>query len=270
MSPQTGAKMACDVLYLHGFGSPSCGFSAAECPIFHALDQILWKMGARLHAPSYHPGGDVTNTHIHAFLEEIEERAEGLAGRHFAAIIGCSFGGWLASILQDRRPDLFGRAILLAPAIDNYRRNYEGVPRECWHMPTGFVDELHSLPPRPSIRIPTKLLHGQLDNDAGGSAMWRIHEWLGETAFSASYFPPGVDHSMEPWLSQPERTEAPSLSELLAWSLCADTSARCDFPLTLCTSRKECARSSGERWLGRSSRRKVTRKRSGKDAAVFP
>mmetsp|Transcript_2504 Transcript_2504/g.4620 ORF Transcript_2504/g.4620 Transcript_2504/m.4620 type:complete len:250 (-) Transcript_2504:129-878(-) len=220
--------MVCDVLYLHGFGSPSWGFSAVECPIFQALDRILRETGVRLHAPNYHPGGDVKKTQVHAFLDEIEEQADGLAGKKFAAVVGCSFGGWLASILQDRRPDLFGRAILLAPAIDNYQRNYEGVARECWHMPTGFVEDVHSLPKRPTIRIPTKLLHGLMDNDAGGSAVWRIREWLDQSSHMAAYFPGGVDHSLEPWLSQPELTEAPSLSELLAWSLCPDASPSSD------------------------------------------
>lgn len=212
--------MAVDILYLHGFGAPSWGFTSAECPIFQAMEGLLEGMNVRLHAPNYHPEGNVKATRLHQFLTQVEELAETLPFGRFDVVVGCSFGGFLASVLQDRRPDLFAKVVLLAPAIDNFKRNYEGVPCDAWRMPTCFVEELQSLPPRPTIRVPTQILHGLKDDDNGGSAPWRVREWCDENVFAGCYFPAAVDHSLEPWLSQEIPTEGvPSLGDLLSWSL---------------------------------------------------
>jgi pimeloyl-ACP methyl ester carboxylesterase len=214
--------MAVDRLYLHGFGATSWGFTAEECPIYQAMERLLSGKNVRLHAPSYHPEGNVKATMLHDFLKQVEQQAEALPCGRFEAVVGCSFGGFLASVLQDRRPDLFGKVVLLAPAIDNFSRNYEGKPCDAWHMPPDFVEELQALPARPTIRVPTQILHGLLDDDFGGSAPWRIHEWCDENAFVGRHFPSGVDHSLEPWLSEemfPTIEGVPSLWDLLSWTL---------------------------------------------------
>jgi len=163
-------------------------------------------------------------TQVCNFIEKVEQQAMALPGGRFDVIVGCSFGGWIASILQERRPDLFGAAILLAPAIDNYQRNYEGIPTDQWTKPLQFVEEVHALPARPTIKVPTKLVHGMLDCDDGGSALWRVKEWAAENEFQGCYFPDGVDHSLQAWLDLESDTicnSTPSLSELLGWALCA-------------------------------------------------
>lgn len=215
--------MAVDILYLHGFGAPSWGFTAAACPVFQAMERLLAGTNVRLHAPNYHPEGNVKATRIHQFLKQVELEAEALPSGRFDAVVGCSFGGFLASVLQDRRPDLFAKVVLLAPAIDNFKRNYEGLPCGAWRMPTCFVEELQSLPARPTIRVPTQILHGLKDDDCGGSAPWRVREWCNENVFAGCYFPAGVDHSLEPWLSEeiPAVEGAPPLSDLLSWALCS-------------------------------------------------
>lgn len=207
--------MSSSVLYLHGWG-------ADNCPIRHELEKALSSVdGVELHAPTYHPNGDTSATCIESFLTEVEELARSQPDGHFTAVMGCSFGGFLTSVLQERSPHLFGRAILLAPAIDNFARNYERVPEDKRRMPPAYVEQLLRLPARPSIRVPTVLLHGLDDNDEGGSEPWRMQEWAECNDFVACYFPEGVDHSMEPWLSSAESTcvETPALKALVGWAL---------------------------------------------------
>ena len=105
---------------------------------------------------------------------------------------------------------LVASALLLAPAIDNYERNFRNVPAEDWYMPPAYVAELQGLPPRPRIDtrlVPTVVLHGRDDTDQGGSAPWRVEEWTAEEWASSSsaeqrrcavHMPLGVDHSLEP------------------------------------------------------------------------
>jgi pimeloyl-ACP methyl ester carboxylesterase len=116
-------------------------------------------------------------------------------------VVGYSYGGLLAAWLAEKRPDLIANVLLLAPAIDNYARNYEGRDPESWRMPRDYVEELRSYPARPKIVRPTTLVHGLLDDDRGGSAPWRIREWAAEQPFRSVFLLPGVDHSLEPWLS---------------------------------------------------------------------
>lgn len=206
------------VLYLHGWGAEY----PHDCPIKHELERAFSSVnGVELHAPTYHPNGDTSATCIESFLAEVEELARSQPDGHFAAVVGCSFGGFLTSVLQERSPQLFGRAVLLAPAIDNFARNYEGVPEDKRRMPPAFVEQLLRLPARPSIRVPTVLLHGLDDNDQGGSEPWRVQEWAKCNVFAACYYPENVDHSMEPWLSSADSTcvGTPALKDLLGWAL---------------------------------------------------
>eukprot|EP00392_Amoebophrya_sp_AT5.2_P011160 g11235.t1 len=133
----------------------------------------------RFHAPSYHPGGDVSRTRLVAFLEALRsDAATNTARGKYAAIFGYSVGGMLAAVFQDRYPHLVDRVVLLAPAIDNYERNFAHLaPRDYW-MPAQYVEELKGLPARPTIRVPTVLIHGDAESDAGGSAPWRVREWV--------------------------------------------------------------------------------------------
>jgi pimeloyl-ACP methyl ester carboxylesterase len=214
--------MTVDVLYLHGWGAEY----PHDCPIKHELEQVLDRIGVdvKLHTPTYHPNEDVTATCIETFLADLERLAEQQPAGRFAAVVGCSFGGFLTSVLQERCPHLFGKAVLLAPAIDNFTRNYKDVPEEKRRMPEGYVAELRRLPARPSIRVPTVLLHGLLDDDNGGSEPWRVQEWAADNDFAACYYPEGVDHSMEPWLSgaSHESLGVPDLQDLLEWALDED------------------------------------------------
>jgi len=204
------------VLYVHGWGAEY----PAECPVAHELERLLGGAPVDLHTPTYHPDGDVKGTRIEPFLAELASEARRQPGGRFAAVVGCSFGGLLASLFQERFPELVGRMVLLAPAIDNFARNYSGVPEAERRMPQDFVSELHSLPARPAIKVPTALLHGLLDDDKGGSAPWRAREWTAAQGFSAAHFPEGVDHSLEPWLSAPAAgLDAPPLGALVRWAL---------------------------------------------------
>jgi pimeloyl-ACP methyl ester carboxylesterase len=183
-----------DVLYLHGFGDTT----PWQCPVAKRLRQSL--TDNQLLVPAYHPGGDVSATRVGEALESfVHLIAQSSSGRMH--VVGYSFGGLLAALLAERRPELVGNLLLLAPAIDNFARNYERRDSALWPMPHEYVAELRTYPARPRIVRPTSLVHGRLETDAGGSAPWRIEEWTSEQPFRAAYMPAGVDHSLEPWLT---------------------------------------------------------------------
>lgn len=144
-------------------------------------------------------------------------------------LVGYSVGGYLAAVFAERHPELVASALLLAPAIDNYERNFQDVPVEDWYMPEQYVAALQGdgLPPRPQINtrlVPTAVVHGMDDTDSGGSAPWRVEEWTALPWAAeagqgcAVHMPTGVGHSLEPWLSSEEASTggAPSLSAVLA------------------------------------------------------
>lgn len=206
-----------DVLYLHGFGSAD----PTGCAVFRALSKALNGKKARLHAPTYHPNGQVYDTRIETFLHHLEALAQELPTKRFTLVVGYSVGGLLGALFQERHPELVGRAVLLAPAVDNFARNFQQVPQECWYMPPAYVEELQKLPARPSIRVPTWLVHGAEDDDSGGSCPWRVQEWAASEHFEKCFFPEGVDHSLQPWLdSMVQRLDGlPILRDVLAWGL---------------------------------------------------
>src|SRR4051794_34481151 len=156
-----------DILYLHGFGRTNPG----GCPVVAALKMIVPRI--RLHAPCYHPGGHIEATRIGDSLKEFTNTIvkESTSGK--VHLVGYSFGGLLGAILAARRLDLIANVLLLAPAIDNYARNYEGRDPASWRMPRRYVEELQEYPARPDIVRSTTLVHGLLDDDSGGSAPWR-------------------------------------------------------------------------------------------------
>jgi pimeloyl-ACP methyl ester carboxylesterase len=183
-----------DTLYLHGFFQPDPESSVQLQSLRRANQDTT------IHAPSYHPDGDVSATRIGATLDECAELIiRSRPGR--AHVIGFSFGGLLAALLAEQHPELVTNVLLLAPAIDNFARNYEGRTREDWFMPESFVEEILRYPARPRITRPTTVVHGLLDNDTAGCSPWRIKRWAEEQRFENIYFLPNVPHSMEPWIS---------------------------------------------------------------------
>jgi len=164
----------------------------------HALRIALPE--TRVLSPCYHPGGRIAATRIGEAINNFITIINHSTSRK-AHVVGYSFGGLLAGILAESRPDIIANVLLLAPAIDNFRRNYEGHDPSRWHMPREYVEELKSYPARPHIVRPTALVHGWLDDDRGGSAPWRIEEWAAEQSFRNVFMLSGVDHSLEPWLS---------------------------------------------------------------------
>jgi hypothetical protein len=183
-----------DVLYLPGFGTTNL----ASCPVANALRRAA--PDHRLHLPCYHPDGNVRDTRVGASLDQFTEIiAQESTGK--VHLVGYSFGGLLAALLAAARPELVGNVLLLAPAIDNVARNYEGLDPVTWRMPLDYVDELRTYPPRPHLTRPTTLVHGLLDDDRGGSAPWRIQQWAQAEPFRGVYLLEGIGHSLEPWLS---------------------------------------------------------------------
>jgi pimeloyl-ACP methyl ester carboxylesterase len=219
-------------VYLHGFGQKI----PRDCRVLAALRSAL-PQGAdpQVLLPSFHPKGaggkgDVQRTELEPFLNNLFHSI--VSRKMQVHLVGYSVGGWLAAVFAERHPELVASALLLAPAIDNYERNFRNVPAEDWYMPPAYVAELQGLPPRPRIDtrlVPTVVLHGRDDTDQGGSAPWRVEEWTAEEWASSSssaeqrrcavHMPLGVDHSLEPWLSGTGDGTvggAPPLSALLA------------------------------------------------------
>jgi len=206
-----------EVLYLHGFGTTQPERSV----IAHMLSRAVDGSGARFHCPCYHPGGDVRATRIGEFLAQLRSLALSLPSGRFSVIVGFSFGGLVAALFQEQCPELVGSVVLLAPSIDSYERNFRDVPKALWYMPPEYVEELARLPARPTIKVPTTLLHGMSDFDGGEDMPARAKEWASQANFAQSCFPPAVNHSMEPWISSesPGLLGTPSLKETLTWAL---------------------------------------------------
>lgn len=205
------------IVYLHGYGSIN---PEAICQIYAELSRLLNNQA--IHCVKYHPGGEIEATEIEPALRlcaGIAETSETLK----INVVGYSFGGLLASLFMERMPDKVGKVILLAPAIDNFDRNYKSLPKAEWGMPETYVENLKALSPRPKITRPTWLFHGMRDNDDGGSAPWRMKEWIAEENFEQAYLLPDVDHSLEPWLThadwRAQNPNTPSFQDALEWLL---------------------------------------------------
>ncbi len=185
-----------DILYLHGFGDTRPQASGIVAALrTHCQD-------LRIQAPCYHPAGRIDATRIGRTLEEclgLMDQLQ-LANIH---LVGYSYGGLLAAILASQHPDRIVSLLLLAPAIDNFARNYARLPLHEWPMPREYVEELRVYPARPQIVCPTTLVHGLLDHDRAGSAPWRIQEWAAQQPFRHVYFLDGVGHSLAGWLPVP-------------------------------------------------------------------
>eukprot|EP00913_Durusdinium_trenchii_P009354 g8791.t1 len=64
-------------------------------------------------------------------------------------------------------------------------------------MPVAYVKELQGMSARPAIKVPTMLVHGELETDQGGSALWRMKEWEAAEDFTVCHYPKGLGHSLE-------------------------------------------------------------------------
>jgi len=220
-------------LYLHGFGDTD---GEEREFVKDQLERVIAHQGyehVRIHAPTYHPNGDIDATRLLSFIDgdlvKLAESLESDAGsawsgmtstasncsgdydddlgegtpndQHqaprpdeqadndnsavFSAVIGFSVGGYVAALLQERHPHLVDRVVLLAPAIDNYERNFKG--QRSWFMPEEYVAELRDvLGSRPKIKVPAVLIHGECETDDDGSAPWRVKEWVEEQKRNAS------------------------------------------------------------------------------------
>lgn len=126
------------ILFLHGFGQTE----PDSTPQLLALRSVL--PDASILAPTYHPGGSVGATHVSATLAWLSEILKSAPGRT-THLVGYSFGGLLCALLAERSPELVDRVLLLAPAIDNYTRNYAGKDPADWQMPIDF-DSVPGLP----------------------------------------------------------------------------------------------------------------------------
>ena len=203
--------------YLHGFGG-----DPATCSIRGLIQEALppnWDFAA----PSYHGTPQLRDsTHLEAFLSELE----GIVRKHREQrvhLVGFSVGGYLAAIFAERHPTLTASVLLLAPAIDNYERNFQSVPPAQWYMGCDYVQELQKLPARPSIDtslVRTTIVHGQKDNDQGGADPSRVRKWVDSTLPNATLYTPDVDHNIPQWLRVREglhgdRDGVPSFAHLL-------------------------------------------------------
>lgn len=203
----------CEIIYLHGFGTKD----PSRCHVGNALGQAAGSIPVL--KPSYHPGGDVVRTNLARSLSEFQALIERSSSTR-THLVGYSFGGLLAAVLAERHFERVGHVLLLAPAIDNFDRNYANIQPSSWSMPSGYVRELRSLTARPRIVRPTTVVHGMLDNDDGGSQPWRILEWSQQESFSNTYLVDRTDHSLEPWLSaeswiNDDRARVPTLREIV-------------------------------------------------------
>jgi pimeloyl-ACP methyl ester carboxylesterase len=182
-------------LFLHGFGD-----SAPENSLIYTSVRSALPPETIIYAPCYHPNGNVKLTQIKSSLNNFIDIIKN-SNTKKVNLIGYSFGGLLAAFLEEIVPEQIENVLLLAPAIDNIKRNYQDCDPSVWPMPVHFVNELKSFSARPKIIRPTTLIHGTLDDDAGGSAPWRIEEWAKEQPFKRVHILEGVDHALEPWLT---------------------------------------------------------------------
>ncbi|CAK9081692.1 unnamed protein product [Durusdinium trenchii] len=164
------------VVFLHGFGGPS----KVEQAFLERLRENFEAVGVTLRAPTYHPGGHVAATSLPSFLEELAAELEQHTQHAHAqsVLVGFSVGGYLVANFQERWPHLVKKAVLLAPAIDNFDRNFKDKLPEKWHMPVAYVKELQGMSARPAIKVPTMLVHGELETDQGGLGLV-AHEGVG-------------------------------------------------------------------------------------------
>eukprot|EP00977_Amphora_coffeiformis_P007188 scaffold1564_cov174-Amphora_coffeaeformis.AAC.26 len=120
-----GSDDVVEVLYLHGFG---CTVPANSRVAKYLQKKVVEKDNRlRLQTPCYHPSGESAQTD---YLATMRELSNSFKGENALLDVGYSAGGYLAALWASQKPELVRGLILLAPAIDNYERNFRNVP-EC-------------------------------------------------------------------------------------------------------------------------------------------
>ena len=161
------------VVYLHGFGSER-GSDAVSGALEHTL--ATNHPDAILHTPRWQPA-KVKHTRlmqavelVQAFIANLKSKQSDDGGGDIL-LVGYSVGGLVAAEVVRRAPALVQKLLLLAPAIDNYERNFASTKESPtqqgagWRMPDGYVDELRSglVAARPDCSaVPTVVVHGLL------------------------------------------------------------------------------------------------------------
>ena len=160
------------VLYLHGFCSSSKSakgqFLASRCA----------EIGVEVASPDL-DGGDFRNTTLTKQLTGVGQFARELQP---TLLIGSSLGGYLAALHAAREPNTVRSLVLMAPAFDFARRlrNLIGEQVTQWRsegsfavyhyryerevpLAYGFLEDAMGFEAFPDVKVPTKVLHGLLD-----------------------------------------------------------------------------------------------------------
>lgn len=201
---------ALDVVYLHGFGETNPGSCKVAREIRKSIPNVT------LHTPCYHPQGDYRLTNLPTTIADLDQFIQSTDHKQ-VVLVGYSVGGFLGALLASAHPELIHVLVMLAPAIDNYERNFAEKDPSEWYMPPEYVQSLIDLPSRPPVdtsAVKTVILHGLKDTDDGGSAPWRVREYA--KSIGCVLFEPDCGHSLEPWLSAPSSNDGiPTLGQLI-------------------------------------------------------
>ena len=120
-----GGGSGFDLIYFHGWGNTKP--SEETCAPLRAMTEAdRQRYGGRVHVFAYHPYGVVKETRLSAALEEAKAFIEACPGGK-CHVIGWSYGGLIGALIASLWPDLVASLVLLAPAVDNYARNFEGM-----------------------------------------------------------------------------------------------------------------------------------------------
>lgn len=187
-----------NAVYLHGRGQ----LNPEKCNVYKKFSNILKNKKILLTPIAYTQDLDIDNKYISDVFNIVSNKIIELSQKKKIILIGYSFGGLLASWFAEKYPNFIYKLILLAPAIDNYERNYQNIKNPKY---TKYINDLRTLNSRPilskDVCINTLIIHGTNDNDLYGSNLSRIISWVKKLKnIKLTYYPENVDHSLMPWL----------------------------------------------------------------------